>query len=178
MKIEIITKDIEISEGHKTAITNTVSEIESYFTRKELEVEVIVSRTKVGMKCEMSLFVDHNHTFRQETTDEDLYAAIDLTGKKIETQIIKIKERVATDELKKEALNEMFSAKALEKTEEITNIVRRKLIDNKPMSEDDAIIQFELSGHDFFVFEDLHQGNRKVLYKRRDGEYGVLEINE
>ncbi len=87
-----------------------------------------------------------------------------------------MKERISTSKRHSKSASEVF-APAFEKEKELlSQVTRRKSLTNKPMSEEEAILQFELSGHDFFVFEDFEVEIIKVLYKRKDGEYGIIEL--
>ena len=111
---------------------------------------------------------------RGEESHKDLYASIDKVSDKIERQIRKNKTR-----LKKKAVKDVSKDFVLdfEEVEENENVVvKRKVIESKPMNEEEAILQMELIGHEFFAFrnEETHEVN--VLYKRADGDYGILEI--
>ena len=64
----------------------------------------------------------------------------------------------------------------MDEDENKNEIVKRKVVDGKPMSEEEAILQMELVGHDFFAFQNADTGNTEILYKRKDGNYGILEV--
>ena len=176
MKVEIIGKNIEVTEGITVAINESLHPVEKYFVNKDLKAKVIVRTYPIGQKVEMSLTIDPSHTIRQEVTHEDLYAAIDLAGKKLESQIRRFKDRIATNKKKSEHLNAFFNVNEFESEKITKKITRRKTLDNKPMTEEEALLQFELTSHDFFVFDDYEQDMIKILYKRKDGEYGVIEL--
>ena len=115
---------------------------------------------------------------RAEEAHKDLYAAIDLVSEKLERQIRKNKTRMTKKKVKKhfEDYNLNF---VLEKNEEIDNeIVKRKSLDVKPMSEEEAILQMNLLGHEFFVFKHADTMNVCVLYRRKDGHYGLISTKE
>ena len=115
---------------------------------------------------------------RAEDAHKDLYAAIDLVSEKLERQIRKNKTRMTKKKVKKhfEDYNLNFE---LEKNEEIDNeIVKRKSLDVKPMSEEEAILQMNLLGHEFFVFKHADTMNVCVLYRRKDGHYGLISTKE
>lgn len=115
---------------------------------------------------------------RAEEAHKDLYAAIDLVSEKLERQIRKNKTRMTKKKVKKhfEDYNLNFE---LEKNEEIDNeIVKRKSLDVKPMSEEEAILQMNLLGHEFFVFKHADTMNVCVLYRRKDGHYGLISTKE
>ena len=111
---------------------------------------------------------------RGEESHKDLYAAIDKVSDKIERQIRKnktrLKKKVNKDIVKGFALN----FEEIEQNDDV--IVRRKTIEDKPMSEEEAILQMELLGHEFFAFKNVETKDVNIIYKRKDGNYGILEI--
>ena len=94
MKLEVVGKNIEVTEGIRNAIENAVNELDKYFVKKELTTKVVVKTYPVGTKVEMTIIVDADHTLRQEVMNDDLYYAIDKAGKKMERQLRKFKERL------------------------------------------------------------------------------------
>lgn len=175
MNVKISGKNFAITEGIKEAVNNSLTPLEKYFDNKEIDAKVVVKTYNVGQKVEVSLIVDSGNIIRQEVMHEDLYAAIDLVGKKLDKQIKKINSRLKIN--KKHGIEiTNFLINHDDETKNET-IIRRKQIENKPMTEDEAILQFEISGHDFFIFEDYTAADMvKVLYKRKDGEYGIIEL--
>lgn len=177
MKIQIIGKNIEVTEGISNAIHNSLEVLERYFNNKELEAKVIVRTYPIGQKVEVNLFIDAGHSIRQEVTHEDLYAAIDMTGKKLERQIRRFKDRIAMDKKKSDSLNKLLVLEQFNEPKEVRKVTRRKQLENKPMTESEALLQFELSGHDFYVFDDFENDIVKILYKRKDKNYGIIELD-
>ncbi len=175
MRLDIVGKNIEVTEGIKFAIENSVNELDKYFEHKEISTKVVVKTYPVGSKVEISVFIDANHTLRQEVLHEDLYAAIDLAGKKLEKQIRKFNDRLKHSKKGKEDIS-VFLSEEVGEAKEPVKVIRRKVLENKPMSEEEALLQFEITGHDFFVFEDYEVEMNKVIYKRKDGAYGIIEI--
>lgn len=176
MNITISGKNFEVTEGIRDAIENSLTPLEKYFNNKEIDANVVVKTYHVGQKIEVSLIINHGHTIRQEVMHEDLYAAIGMVGKKLDKQIKKLHSRVRVN---KKHTHEIipFLVEEIDGGKNHKSITRRKTIDNKPMTEDEAILQFEISGHDFYIFEDFQNGDlKKVLYKRKDGEYGIIEL--
>ena len=111
---------------------------------------------------------------RSEEENDDLYAAIDLVTDKLERQIRKNKTRLnrnIKDSVKE--FNFDFDIKDEEEAKE--KVVKRKNIEMKPMDEEEAILEMELLGHSFFVYKDMDTKNICVLYKRKDGDYGLIE---
>ena len=114
---------------------------------------------------------------RAEERDKDLYSAIDKVSDKLERQIRKNKTRMKK-KVNKEvmvAFNMNFDSDNKEITD--SKIVRRKSFEMKPMSEDEAILQMDLLGHDFFLYKDDKKDIMCIVYKRKDGNYGIIETN-
>ena len=111
---------------------------------------------------------------RAEEEREDVYAAIDVVVDKIERQIRKNKTKLArrNKEVKEIVLDEIE-----EDDDDSSKIVKRKKIDVKPMSEEEALIQMELLGHSFYLFKDSNTLQPKLVYKRTDGDYGIIETD-
>lgn len=174
MKYEIVGKNIEVTGAIDAAIRDSLDNLEVYFQDKEIIAKVLVRTYNVGQKVEVTLLVDQSVVSRQEVLHDNLYAAIDMVGKKLEKQIRKIKDRMETSVKRRSSVAEIFMVEKMKK-EETRRVSRRKTLENKPMDEEEAILQFEISGHDFFVFEDLDEVT-KILYKRKDGEYGIIEL--
>ncbi len=177
MRINITGKDFKVSDRIKSAVEESIVGVEKYFNNKEIDAKVLISSYPVGKKVEVTLIIAGGHTIRQEEQHENVYAAIDIIGKRLEKQIRRMKERVTTTTRRKESVVELFTEFET-KDEKLQKITRRKELSNKPMNEEEAILQFELSGHDFYVFDDYEAELVKILYKRKDGEYGIIELTE
>ena len=175
MKLEVVGKNIEVTEGIRNAIENAVNELDKYFVKKELTTKVVVKTYPVGTKVEMTIVVDADHTLRQEVMNDDLYYAIDEAGKKMERQLRKFKERVVSAKKKNIDINH-FLVEDFEQIKEPRKIIKRKEVKGKPMTEEEALLQFEILGHDFFVFEDFQEEVNKIIYRRKDNEYGIIVL--
>jgi putative sigma-54 modulation protein len=115
---------------------------------------------------------------RAEEAAPDMYAAIDLVSEKLERQMRKYKTKLVNRRTGKTALKTAPGVEELPEplsAEPEAQLVRTKVIDTKPMSEDEAILQMELLGHDFFVFTHADAGTVNVLYRRQDGDYGLIQ---
>ena len=115
-----------------------------------------------------------NFILRAEEVQDDYYAAIDTVIDKLERQIRKNKTRIASNK-KKETKD--FAFDYIEEIEDtpVEKIVKRKKIEVKPMDEEEAILQMELLGHEFYLFKDADTNKPMLVYKRKDGNYGVIE---
>lgn len=172
MRVELFTKNVEITEGIEESVKTALSGLDKYFKEEELTAKVTIKTYSVGQKIEVELPIDNKHVLRQETVERDLYQAISVATDKLEKQIRKVKNRAADHENERQVLLDYFSE--FESSEEISKITKRKELELLPMSEEEAVLQFEIIGHDFFVFLDGHTNDTKLLYKRKDGEYGII----
>ena len=110
---------------------------------------------------------------RGEQSHSDLYAAIDIVSDKMERQIRKNKTKLKKQKSNYVEFNVDFEVDT--EDDEERSVVKRKTIEMKPMSEEEAILQMELIGHEFFVFKDIDGETVSILYKRKDGDYGIIE---
>ena len=111
---------------------------------------------------------------RSEESKDDFYAAVDKTIDKLERQIRKNKTRIMSKQVK---TNKDFSMSAFADEEDLDDkkILKRKKVEVKPMNEEEAILQMELLGHQFYMYKDSETNQVAVVYKRTDGNYGVIE---
>ena len=112
---------------------------------------------------------------RAEERNDDIYASIDLVSDKLERQIRKNKTKIKHNKANRETIDVFIDFETTPKDDEEGTIIKRKTIDHKPMGEEEAILQMELSGHDFFMFKSVETDNVAVVYKRKDGGYGIIE---
>ncbi len=174
MEVRIIGKNIEVTEAIQNAVKDNLQVLDKYFVNKELNANVVVRTYNVGQKVEITIQMDKDHTLRQEEVREDLYDAIAVAVKKMERQVRKFKNRIVDFKNKKDIMSMFLDQEIKEDVAKVTK--RKQLDDGKLMTEEEAILQFELIGHDFFIFEDANTEITKVLYKRKDQEYGVIEL--
>ena len=134
-------------------------------------VKVRKNKTKVEVTIPLKGFI-----LRAEEEQEDFYAAIDVVMDKLERQIRKNKTRIGSKKIKEAKEFAFDYIEAMEATEaEEETLVKRKVIEVKPMDEEEAILQMELLGHEFYLFKDMDSDKTKLIYKRKDGNYGVIE---
>ena len=125
-----------------------------------------------------------NLTLRAEERHDDMYAAVDLIVDKLERQIRKYKTRVNRKFREREGVAAFFASVNKnadpvqeEANEEEFSVVRTKRFDLKPMDQEEAILQMNMLGHNFFVYTDAESEDTNIVYKRRDGKYGLIETN-
>lgn len=177
MKIKTRGDKILVTEGIKSHIDSKLKRLEKYFdNHHELSANVLVRVTGRNQTIEVTIPTNH-FTLRAEEAHDDLYAAVDLVVDKLERQIRKNKTRIEK-RLKKEKNKDINYEFDIEVEEEDNNVVvKRKTLDMKPMSEDEAILQMNLLGHAFFIFKNIDNENICLLYKRKDGNYGLIEVD-
>ena len=172
MKYIINGKNIDVTEGLKSAVQDKIGKLEKYFT-PETEVHVMLSVEKGVQKIEVTIPVK-GKIIRSEQSSSDMYVSIDLVEEIIERQLKKYKNKLADQKQAASVFKKEFIEKEFEDEEEI-KIIRSKKFDIKPMYPEDACIQMELLGHSFFVFCNAETDQVNVVYKRKGNTYGLIE---
>lgn len=171
MKFNIHGKNIEVTDAIKGYIESKIGRVEKYFKDTDLTATVTIRVRGKEQIVEVTIPAS-KMVLRAEEKHSDLYAAVDLVSDKLERQIRKNKTK-ARKNLKQTIIFNDFDVDASEDVDD--SIVKRKVIDTKPMSEEEAILQMELIGHDFFLFKNDKTNEICVVYKRKDKGYGILE---
>ncbi len=179
MKLNIRGDKLVVTDAIKNYIEDKTKRLEKYFDNDDIEAKVIVKVANNKEIIEITIPTS-KYTLRAEERNDDLYAAIDLVLDKLERQIRKNKTRL-NDRYKKENFMD-FNFDFIEEFENDIDqdedlIVKRKTIDVKPMDEEEAILQMELLNHDFFMFKNFDEDCISVLYRRKDGKFGILNSN-
>ena len=177
-------ENVEVTPAIRDHVENKVRKLERYFSEEpnataHVNLKVYKDKqTKVEVTIPMK-----NLTLRAEERHDDLYAAIDLIVDKLERQIRKYKTRVNRKFREREGVAAFFASvnkdngnDVNEDTDEFT-VVRTKRFDLKPMDQEEAILQMNMLGHSFFVFTDRDSDDTNIVYKRKDGKYGLIETN-
>ena len=176
MKCTIRGEKIKITKAINNYVEEKLSILDKYFKRNDIDAGVLIKLKGKKQAIEVTIPYD-NHILRSEESQDDLYAAIDLVIDKLERQIRKTRTKYKKQVKKTETfVNFDYDITKEEKKE--NKIVRRKQLEMKPMDEEEAILELELLGHDFFIFKDKHTNSVNILYKRKDGNYGVIETDE
>lgn len=174
MKINARGQKIKVTDAIQAHAEEKLKKLDKYFdTPEEITANVLIKVKGKDQTVEVTI-PTKKFILRGEETNNDLYAAIDLVTDKLERQIRKNKTR-----LKKKNVQNVIDFKIdfeVEKEDENkSKIVKRKNIEMKPMSEEEAILQLELLGHSFFVFKNVKTDEIDILYCRNDGDYGIIE---
>jgi putative sigma-54 modulation protein len=172
MRITISGKNIDITDGLRQAVEDKLSKLERYFT-PETDIVVTLSVEKERQKIEVTIPVKGN-IIRSEQVSNDMYVSIDLVEEVIERQLKKYKNKIVDQKQSAGNFQQEFIEKEIEDEEEI-KIIRTKRFGMKPMYPEDACIQMELLGHNFFVFQNAETEEVNVVYKRKGNTYGLIE---
>ena len=151
-----------------------LSKLEKYF-KPETDVNVTLSVEKDRQKIEVTI-PTKGHTIRAEEVSNDMYVSIDLVEETLERQLIKYRTKIISKKMNAAAsFKAEYLEEQVEEDDEEIKIVRSKRYDMKPMYPEDACIQMELLGHDFFVFVNAETDEVNVVYKRKGNTYGIIE---
>lgn len=172
MHITITGKNIDLTEGLKSAVEDKLGKLEKYFT-EDTDILVTLSVEKERQKIEVTIPVKGN-IIRSEQVSNDMYVSIDLVEEVIERQLKKYKKKIISKHQNAANFKKEFIEKETEIDDEI-HIIRSKKFDMKPMYPEDACVQMELLGHDFFVFCNAETEKVNVVYKRKGSTYGLIE---
>ncbi len=174
MNFIISGKNIEVTPGLKDSVISKLGKLERYFT-PDTEIIVTLSVEKDRQKIEVTIPVKGD-IIRSEQTSTDMYVSIDLVEEVIERQLRKYKNKLIARHQEGSAFKQEFFEEepAIDSNDEI-QIVRTKKFGIKPMFPEDACVQMELLGHDFFVFSNAETEEVNVVYKRKNGTFGLIE---
>ncbi len=177
MKFNIMGRKMTVNEKNSEYIKKKLSKLDKFF-KSEAEARVVIGTVKDREYIEATIYYE-GIIFRAEVIDSEIFAAADKAVDIIERQIRKNKTK-----LEKRTHKEAFSADlqdfddATEEEAPEFTIVKRKRFQVKPMSAEEAVLQMNLLGHNFFVFKNQDTDEMNVLYKRKDGNYAIIESTE
>lgn len=177
MQITITTRNLEITEPLRHYAEEKITRLQK-FVNQITSAHVVLSVEKHRQIAEVTLHV-REHTIRGEESGTDLYSAIDLVSDKIERQILRYKEKIVEHSGRGSGRSlspeEIGAAESEPFSEDGPRIVKTKRFAMKPLSPDEAAMQMGMLGHNFFVFRNARTQEVNVLYRRRDGDYGLIE---
>ena len=171
MKIKIRGNKIDITDSMKEYVKEKLSKLDKY-SLEEFEANVLVKVRNYTQKVEVTIPLK-TLILRAEEEAEDFYSAVDLVINKLERQIRKNKTKLKKKE--KGGIKELNMDNILDLPEEEEKEVKRKKIEIKPMSMEEAILQMDLLGHNFYMYKDSDLDSIALVYKRKNGGYGVIE---
>ena len=186
--IKISGRKVNVSDGMRDRVNEKIGDSLSVFDVQPMTCDVVLRVDKnpsnpERKSCEVTVFVRDN-VVRVVSSSNDMFAAIDDAAEKTSRQLRKYKTKVidrhkrggrglAHPEL--EAVTPESLADLIEPAEEDDQLVREKIIDLTPMTEEEALVQTDLLGHDFYVFENATTGLVNVIYHRHNGGYGIIK---
>ena len=174
MKIVIRGDKIKITDAMKDYIEEKLGKLDKYLKDSEtIKANVVVKVKNINQIVEITIPLK-TIILRSEESQDDFYKAVDKTVDKLERQIRKNKTRLAKhSKVTKEIIISSMEEEEVE--EEKGKVIKHKKIEVKPMNEEEAILQMELLGHQFYMYLDSEKDKYCVVYKRKEGDYGVLE---
>lgn len=170
MEVLIRGNKIDITDAMKDYVKDKLSKLDKY-TLDDAKATVLVKIRNYSQKVEVTIPLK-TLILRAEEESQDFYSAVDLVVNKLERQIRKNKSKIKKKE--KTGIKE-FNIDNIEEETNDEEVIKRKKIDIKPMSLDEAILQMELLGHNFYMYKDSDINSIALVYKRNDGGYGVIE---
>ncbi len=172
MRYVITGRNIDVTEGLRNAVQEKIGKLEKYFTA-DTEVHVTLSVEKERQKIEVTIPVKGN-IIRSEQVSSDMYVSIDLVEEIIERQLKKYKNKIVDKQQSRDNFSPEYIDKDYDEDDSI-KIIRTKKFGIKPMDPEEACVQMELLGHNFYVFSNSETDEVNVVYKRKGNTYGLIE---
>ena len=175
MRITILGKNFEVSEYLRDMVEKRMKKLDKYFTNSA-EAWVTLSVEHNSHVAEVTIPFEGG-LIRAEDSTSDMYASVDNVLDKLEKQLLRYRAKRVGLKQRGETIRSDF-LEAYDESDELDEepkIVRVKHFAIRPMSEEEAMLQIEMLGHSFYVFENSDTGSVNVLYKRKDGNYGLIE---
>lgn len=180
MKMTISGKQMELTPGIKSTIEEKLGRIDHYL-HPETQVRVTVRAKKARQTIEVTIIPISGPIIRAEDSEENLYAAIDVVYDKLNRQLRRYKNKLIDRTQTSKSIR--YEDTEYDKTIDIEDedekdeieIIRHKKFGMKPMSPEEAVLQMELVGHDFYMFRKMDTDEVSIVYKRKDGGYGLIE---
>ena len=174
VQITIRGKNVPVSDSLKNYVEKKLSKLTRYFDSIQ-EAQVSVSTVSDSYSVEVTIPLNGGIILRgEEMSRENYYEAVDLVAEKLERQIHKYRTKLYR-KLRHQGLKDLITEMGDDTKKDERIIVKTKHFPIKPMPVDEAILQMNLLGHDFFVFSNAETGQANVVYKRKDGKYGLIE---
>lgn len=173
MKVIITSKNIEANDYMKSTIEKKMAKLGKYFS-DDIVANIMLSAEKNHEKIEATIKV-RGMIFRAESKSDDIYGSIDKVIDKLSSQMSRFKSKIQNKHKDVKELHFDAWPDELDEADEELDVVRRKRFKLTPMNVDEAILQMEMLGHNFFVFFDMDTNSVNVVYKRANDQYGMLE---
>lgn len=179
MKISIRGKNLIVTDAIQQKVEKQLSKLDKYFiVNNDVEAKVLVRTYPYGQKIEVTIPTEYV-VLRAEVVNEDLYNAVDDVVEKLEGQIRKYKTKLNRKSKDNKLAFNAATIDALDDYDgEDDQIVKVKTITPRPMDLEEAVMQMELLDHSFFVYRDVETNQVSIVYRRKDGDYGLIETEE
>ena len=178
LKFNVRGENIEVTEAIRSYVEKRLSKLEKYFSYAGDSVAHVNLKVYSEKKYKVEVTIPLPYlVLRAEETSPDMYGSIDLVTDKLERQLRKHKTK-----LNRKSREKGIKDFQLPEVEEVKDnkfeIVRTKRVSLKPMDSEEAILQMDMLGHDFFIYEDAGSEGINIVYRRQDGRYGLIEAND
>ncbi len=175
MKVTVSGRNMDVTDNIRTQVESKLQKYDKFF-RSDIEAFATVSKFKGKGVIEVTIPLKNGAIVRAEEMDTDLFTAIDLVVAKIGKQIKKHKTKLEKQYRSHDTIKfEHIPALEENESEDLHEIVKTKSFPIKPMGTEEAILQMELLGHNFFVFLNAETDEVNVVYARKDGKFGLIE---
>ena len=175
MEIIIHGDKLKIIDSMNEYIKEKLGKLDKYLKDSDNVRATVIVKVKNNHEQKVEVTIPlKTFILRTEESQTDFYAAVDKAIDKLERQIRKNKTRMMSKHVKT-GYDFAVSEIEVDKEDEDKKIIKRKIVDVKPMNEDEAILQLELLGHQFYMYKDSETDKPAVIYKRTDGNYGIIE---
>ncbi len=177
-------ENIEVTQAIRDYVEKRISKLEKYFEKDMKNTAHVNLRVYPDKQAKVEVTIPLPYlTLRAEEVSNDLYASVDLVTDKLERQIRKYKTKVNRKSREKGFKNLEFIPNETQPADDSDDeskfdVVRTKRLALKPMDNEEAILQMDMLGHDFFIYEDADTSGIDIVYRRNDGRYGLIETGE
>lgn len=172
MEMTVTFRHLDPSDALRNYAMEKVSRIEKYLSNIT-EVHIILTHEKLSNTAEVIVHANRSKITAREKDKDNMYASIDLMADKLERQVKKMKDKITSHKEHRKALHNIFSSEQASGTRN-QSIVRTESIAIESMSLDNALAQIEKNNDEFYVFKNSETSNVNVLYRRRDGGFGLI----
>ena len=173
MRYTIVGRNIEVTPGLKKAVEEKIGKLDRYFT-PDTEVNVTMSVQRERQSIEVTIPIKGT-IIRAEESSSDMYVSIDLVEEVIERQIHRYRKKLIDKKQSALSFSQAFMEEEDEHPEEDIRIVKTKKFAIKPIDPEEACLQMEMLGHNFYVFLNADTDQVNVVYRRKNGTYGLIE---
>ncbi|MDO4772444.1 MAG: ribosome-associated translation inhibitor RaiA [Bacillota bacterium] len=180
MRVTVVGKNMSVGESLKNMTEKKLERFEKFF-ESDVEVRATLSHIREIQTAELTIFLKNGVILRSEDSAQDMEAALDSGIEKLIRQVRKHKTNMEKQFRKNTSIRyEALAEEAVDEKESFfadePKIVRSKKFDLKPMAPEEAVLQMEMLGHNFFVFQNAETEQFNIVYTRKKGDYGLIEV--